>query len=380
MTGPGAAPIRIASPEGDRPFDAAALERVLRGMWKAAASSRGTIYRAAMANLIVPHAASDFDRIGPVLIDVTRRHPARLFLVERRDSTPAGSGLRGRATAVCHLRPGGGGLVCSEQIAITWDDASGPLVPSAVASLLVGDLPSVLLELNRGADPAWQEKLATIADVRIVDSNLASGLADYPATWRRHPGRAGCPLHDLAWARLAPWREILAEAFDRPEPAAAIASLQDLTIRHTGAEPPPGAWLLAGWIASRLRWVPRQMNGRHIRFDAPGRPVSVGFEEEVPSRASGGRASAVSAPHAIVEVRLRSGAPTPLDLSVEHAGHAPTARVTMRSPRVKERDVPFAYRELAACIVGEIHRHEPNLAFEDAARSAEEMIALWRKG
>ena len=349
-------------------------------MWKAAASSRGTIYRAAMANLIVPHSASDFDRIGPVLIDVTRRHPARLFLVERRDSAPAEGGLRGRATAVCHLRPGGGGLVCSEQIAITWDDASGPLVPSAVASLLVGDLPSVLLELNRGADPAWQEKLATIADVRIVDSNLAPGLADYPATWRRHPGRAGCPLHDLAWARLAPWRAILVEVFDRPDPARAISSLQDLTIRHTGDEPPPGAWLLAGWIASRLRWVPRQLNGRRIRFDAPGRPVSVGFEGDAPPRGFAGGASAGSAPQAIVEVRLRSGAPTPLDVSVEHTGHAPTARVTMRMPRAKERDVPFAYRELAACIVGEIHRHEANLAFEDAARTAEEMIALWRKG
>ena len=380
VTGPGAAPIRLASPEGDHGFDAAALERELRGMWKAAATSRGSVYRAAMANIVVPHSPSDFDRIGPVLIEVTRRHPARLFLVERRDSAPAEAGLHGRATAVCHLRPGGGGLICSEQIAITWDDASGPLVPSAVASLLVGDLPSVLLELNRGADPAWQEKLATIADVRIVDSNLAPGLADYPAIWRRHPGRAGCPLHDLAWARLTPWREILAEAFDRPEPARAISSIQDLMIRHTGAEPPPGAWLLAGWIASRLGWVPRQLNGRHIRFDAPGRPVSVSFEKDAPSRGPAGRASGGPAPHSIVEVRLRSGDPAPLDLSVEHAGHAPTARVVMRAPRAKERDVPFAYRELAACIVGEIHRHEPNLAFEDAARIAEEMIALWRKG
>ncbi len=370
------APIRLTSAGGDRPFDATALEHELRGMWKAASTSRGTVYRAAMANLIVPFAPSDRDRIGPVLTDVTRRHPARLFCVERAEGPSAEGGLRGRASALCHLRPGGG-LVCSEQVVLTWDDASGPLVPSAVASLLVGDLPAVLLELNPGADPPWQERMAAIADVRIVDSNLTAAVADYPATWRRRPGRDGGPLHDLAWARLAPWREILAEAFDRPDPARAISSIQDLTIRHIGAEPPPGAWLLAGWLASRLGWTPRKLAGRHIRFDAPARPVSVSFERE---EEDGLGASPESAPRAIVAVRVRSGPPVPLDLSVEHAGHAPTARVAQRAPRVKERDVPFGYRELAACVVGEIHRHEPNRAFEEAARVAEEMIALWRKG
>lgn len=380
MTQAGAAPIHLSSSDGDDAFDAAALERELRGMWKAAASTRGTAYRAAMSNLIVPHAPDDYDRIGPVLVDVTRRHPARLFLVERSDAPPDGAGLRGRAAGLCHLRPGGGGLVCSEQIVITWDDASGPLVPSAIASLLLGDLPTVLLELNQGADPAWHEKVASIADVRIVDSSLATGVSDYPATWRLHPGRAGCPLHDLAWARLAPWREILAEAFDRPEPARAIHLIQDVTIRHAGAEPPPGAWLLAGWLASRLGWVPRQFVSAHIRCDAPERPVSVIFEEDGSSPGPAGPGPAGRTSGAIVQVRIRSGAPAPLDLSFEHAGHSPTARVVSHAPRAKERDVPFAYRELAACIVGEIHRHEPNRAFEEAARIAEEMIALWRVG
>jgi len=373
-----AAPVELSSPEGDRPFDATALEGELRGMWKAASSKRGAVYRAALANLIAPLSPSDFERIGPVLTDVTRRHPARLFRVERRESASAGGGLRSRATALCHLRPGGG-LICSEQIVLSWDDASGPLVPSAVASLLVGDLPAVLLELNQGVDPAWQEKLAGIADVRIVDSNLAPGEAEYPSIWRRRPGRAGGPVHDLAWARLMPWREILAETFDRPEAGRAISSIQDVTIHHLGAHPPPGAWLLAGWLASRLGWIPRGLAGQRIRFDAPTRPVSVSFEEG-PEDAPAGNVATGPASRAIARVRIRSGSPTPLDVAVEHVGQAPTARVVMLAPRVKERDVPFAYRELAACVVGEIHRHEPNRAFEEAARVAEEMIALWRKG
>jgi len=371
------APTPLSSPE-IRPFDAAALERDLRGMWRTASPSHATVYRAALANLIVPLSPSDFERIGPVLIDVTRRHPARLFRVGQTESGTAGGGLRSYATALCHLRAGGG-LICTEEIVLSWDDASGPLVPSAVASLLVGDLPAVLLELNQGLDPEWQEKLAGIADVRIIDSSLAPSAAEYPSLWGCRPGRAGGPLHDLAWARLAPWREILAETFDRPEAARAISSIQDVAIHHLGAEPPSGAWLLAGWLASRLGWTPRGLAGRHIRLDGPARPASVSFVEDEED-ASGNRAAGGPASRAIVRVRIRSGAPAPLDVAVEHRGHAPTARVVLLAPRAKERDVPYAYRELAACIVGELHRHEPNRAFEEAARAAEKMIALWRKG
>jgi len=371
------APIQLASPTGDLPFDAPALERDLRGMWKAASANRGPVYRAALANLIVPLSPGDSDRIGPVLVDVTRRHPARLFRVERRASASAERGLRAHATALCHLRPGGG-LVCSEQISLSWDDPSGPLVASAIASLLVGDLPAVLLELNQDQDPPWQEKLARIADVRIVDSNLAPGAKEYPRVWGRRPGRDRGPVRDIAWARLTPWREILAEAFDRPEAARAIASIQDVTIHHRGPEPPPGAWLLAGWLASRLSWTPRAHEGGRMRLDAPTRPVSLAFEEEDDRPAPAGRAAG-AASRAIIRVRIRSGAPTPLDIAVEHEGQATTARIVLLSPRAKEREVPFGYREFAACVAGEIQRHEANLAFEEAARAAEEMIALWRK-
>jgi len=353
VNGAEGAPIQLASPTGDLPFDASALERDLGGMWKAASANRGPVYRAALANLIVPLSPGDFDRIGPVLIDVTRRYPARLFRLERRASPSAERGLLAHVTGLCHLRPGGG-LVCSEQISLSWDDTSGLLVPSAVASLLVGDLPAVLLELNQDQDPPWQEKLAGIADVRIVDSNLALGADDYPRIWRRHPGRAGGPLRDLAWARLTPWREILAEAFDRPEAARAIASIQDVTIHHRGAEPPPGAWLLAGWLASRLSWTPRAHAGGRIRLDAPTRAVSVAFEEEEDPLAPAGRAPTAAASRAIVRVRIRSGDPAPLDIAVEHEGQARTGRIVMVSPRAKEREVPFGYREFAACVAGEI--------------------------
>ncbi|HKQ18111.1 MAG TPA: OpcA/G6PD domain-containing protein, partial [Candidatus Eisenbacteria bacterium] len=140
--------------------------------------------------------------------------------------------------------------------------------------------------------------------------------------------------------------------------------------------PPAGAWLLAGWLASCLDWKPREFapgSEAHIRLGAKARPVSIRFERE----GDDARRAPYGPTHAIAGIRICSGAPAPLDLSVRHEGRSPTARVVTRAPRATEREVAFGYRDFAACVVGEMHRHEPNRAFEDAARVAEELIGLW---
>src|SRR5262249_49375291 len=65
------------------PFDAAALERKLRGMWASPAGEpearAGATYHAAMCNLVVACNPAAHARTMPVLVEVTRRHPSRLF-------------------------------------------------------------------------------------------------------------------------------------------------------------------------------------------------------------------------------------------------------------------------------------------------------------
>ena len=47
--------------------------------------------------------------------------------------------------------------------------------------------------------------------------------------------------------------------------------------------------------------------------------------------------------------------------------------------RATSSGVPFGYREFAACIVGEIHRHAANRPLEDAAVAAEDMMRHWNR-
>jgi glucose-6-phosphate dehydrogenase assembly protein OpcA len=172
-------------------------------------------------------------------------------------------------------------------------------------------------------------------------------------------------VRDIAWARLQPWRELLAEVFDQPDAAAAHDELQHVTLFHGGAAPPAGAWLLAGWLGTCFGWTFRERSGARFRFDGPKRGVSLSFERE-----EGLDEPVVSA------VRARSGEPHALDVRVGHRGHDATATIEFVAPRPRTLERTFRYREFAACLVGEIHRHEPNESLEHAARLASRLATV----
>ena len=71
-----------------------------------------------------------------------------------------------------------------------------------------------------------------------------------------------------------------------------------------------------------------------------------------------------------------AGDPHPFDAEIRHHGWERTAQVTVRRPHERVGEVPFDYRELATCIVNEIHRHAANHTMEEAARAAEAMMKL----
>ncbi len=374
-----------------RSFDPAALEADLRALWRSAASGKPdggrSVYRAAMSNLVVPVDPECNRRVAPALADLTRRHPARLFLVEIEGGP--GSPRRGAETAertagaseptaevtpelaaevvgLCHIRPGGG-FICSEQILLRGGRAAGPLVPSAIRALLLSDLPTVLLDLRLGSIPPWLEELIEGADLVLIDSGLAE-TADLQRVWLRQIERDPTGrVRDLAWARLTPWRAILAEAFDQVHQTEALAHIQEIKIEYGGGAPVPTcALLLAGWLASRLGWKPAGRTAHALKLRSGGRDVRVRFEGDP---RGGGRA--------IERVRLRSGSPAPLDLEVRHSGRNPYATVEVHAPAPFFEEVPFVHRDFAVCVAEEIHRHAANPLLREAAAIAHEMSVAW---
>jgi glucose-6-phosphate dehydrogenase assembly protein OpcA len=364
----------LDAPDGGRPFDAVAIEGDLRNMWKRAGGSAspaangeslsrsGALYRAALANLIVPLDPPLGSKLAPVLVEVTRRHPSRLFSIAA-GSAPRGAKVLARTGAICHRRESGGGLVCSEQVVLETDEESTALIPSAIRSLLIGDLPTVLLDFHPGLGRPWIGELMDMADLILVDSCLMDPGTE-PEMWRFLEREGSRRVRDLAWTRLHPWRAILAEVFDRKEYLPSLGTVRAVEMEFTGkAFPPAPVWLLAGWLASRLGWnaVGRDESGLILR-SATG-AVSLAM-----------RGTGSGEGRMLERIRVRSGEPHPLDVEVLHRGRESSAQVTFRSPRSETREAPFGYHEFAASIAGEIHRHAPNRPMEDAARAAEEMM------
>jgi glucose-6-phosphate dehydrogenase assembly protein OpcA len=91
-----------------------------------------------------------------------------------------------------------------------------------------------------------------MADSAIVDSSLgvrdASTIGELSEFYAQHRRVA---LHDLAYMRLHPWQDIIAQFFDDPQFREELFSIRKLRIvSGSDAE----SVYLAGWLGSRLGW------------------------------------------------------------------------------------------------------------------------------
>jgi glucose-6-phosphate dehydrogenase assembly protein OpcA len=123
--------------------------------------------------------------------------------------------LEARVFAECWMPFGANQQICAEGIEITagtsrFDEVSRFLVP-----LVVPDLPVVLwCRGKRWFDPGPFDALFSLAGKIIFDSSNVPDARAAIGTLKELRGRAPARIADLAWARLTPWRQVLANVFD----------------------------------------------------------------------------------------------------------------------------------------------------------------------
>jgi hypothetical protein len=137
-------------------------------------------------------------------------------------------------------------------------------------------VPTVLLWAGHRIvdDPNFPALNATVDSLILDSSRIAPGvvqlgeLAEYFAQERR------LAVQDLAYLRLTPWQEMIAQFFDEPEFADELQTLEHVTI---AAGSQAEAYYLLGWLASRLEWSPSGPNQLQNRY---GNPVAFEFQHE----------------------------------------------------------------------------------------------------
>jgi glucose-6-phosphate dehydrogenase assembly protein OpcA len=195
---------------------------------------------------------------------VAAKHPSRLVVL---DSTGATTGV----DVTSSTRDNGGATVVSERVDIGVGALDHATIGSLTQELCVPDMPTVLWWSGaRLLQSRTFSGLAQNATTVLVDS---SGKARGEETIRelgeflsRFPGVV---LGDLAFMRLLPWQEMIAQFFDDPSLREDLFSLDRLDI-ESGSE--AEALYLAGWLGSRLSWDP---SGRDTFRDRSGRTIAV---------------------------------------------------------------------------------------------------------
>ncbi len=148
---------------------------------------------------------------------------------------------------------------CAEQIAFHVRDDALQELPAAVLRLRLRDLPLVVWWRSQPEpdNPLFVEMLQ-VADQIILDSAVFTApiknLGQLVSELRRESERL--PFGDLNWARLTPWRELVAQFFDVPEHLTYLTQLNEIVLEYSAGEGgnPAQALLLTMWLATMLDW------------------------------------------------------------------------------------------------------------------------------
>jgi glucose-6-phosphate dehydrogenase assembly protein OpcA len=253
-------------------IDAAKLERELNAVWaEMSAPAEGAegggartagVVRACVLNLVVYAAGPEgCAEVDVLLGEIVERHPCRAIVLaaDRDASEPR---LEAYISTRCQLSSRGSKRICGEQITIEAAGAAADTASTAVAPLLVPDVPVFLWWKDI---PHYEDKLFTrlarMADRVVIDS----ASFDHPHEDLRQLARlcesGGLRLSDLNWGRLTSWRSLVAGFWDVTDYRESLAQAERIVIEY---DPPdrsheeiaPKALLALGWIASCLGWEP----------------------------------------------------------------------------------------------------------------------------
>ncbi|HEY0173933.1 MAG TPA: glucose-6-phosphate dehydrogenase assembly protein OpcA [Pyrinomonadaceae bacterium] len=249
-------------------IDAAGLERELNAMWaEMSAPAEGAdgaagVVRACVLNLVVyAEGAEARAEVEDLLGAVVERHPCRAIVLaaERAADAPR---LEAFVSTRCQLSARGSKRICGEQITVEAAGAAVETASTAVAPLLVPDVPVFLWWKDI---PHYEDKLFTrlagMADRVVIDSASFDEPHEDLLRLSRLLEGGRLRLSDLNWGRLTSWRSLVAGFWDVADYRDSLEQIERVVIEYdppdrTRGRVAPKAMLALGWMASCLGWEP----------------------------------------------------------------------------------------------------------------------------
>ncbi|WP_043681005.1 glucose-6-phosphate dehydrogenase assembly protein OpcA [Streptomyces xylophagus] len=248
--------------------------------------------------------------------DASREHPSRKLVVIKRVSRSPRDRTQSRLDAEVRVGTDAGS---GETVVLRLYGEVSDHAQSVVLPLLLPDAPVVVWwSVDAPRDPS-SDPLGALSQRRVTDSYAAEKPVDELRSRAEsyEPGDT-----DLAWARITPWRSMLAAALDQVDS-------EIVSVEVAGEESNPSVELLAMWLADRLHV--------HVR-------------------------RAISAGPGLTQVRLEtSGGPITLHRS-------DGAMATLALPGQPDRAVALKRRETSELLAEELRRLDPDDTYASALR------------
>ncbi len=261
------------------PVEIGKIDRELKKLWEV---SDGAMTRASLINLAVYSEAPESLSANTQLISrITQNHACRAIVIGANPGAKE-KYVKAWISAHCHVGGAGSKQVCSEQISFRLEGSFTNFLPSIVFSHLDSDLPFYLWWQSEFHDPmdpqlwAWVDRL-------IYDSQLWKNFDSQMRSIKtaQTEAKERVVLCDLNWTRIIHIRLALAQIFDHPSAQQHFSEIDRVQIDF-GRGFKSTAVLLAGWLATQLKWQLQATNGDDaIQFvDSSGRRIAFELAEK----------------------------------------------------------------------------------------------------
>jgi glucose-6-phosphate dehydrogenase assembly protein OpcA len=248
-----------------RVLDAAEIDAALKQLWAkfAVAQPGGPQARASTLNLtVVTRSRSDASNAIDIVSRLSSLYPSRAtILVADHERRPdADPGLEVEIMLLEQPATRGRPAVRFEAITVEVSAENEQQLASTTSPLLVVDLPDFLWWASGETGGELFDDLVAITDRLIVDTATVADVSEELNRLSDLVSRdeGNLRLSDFAWARIAPWRQLVTQFFDPPHQRPVLDHIDEVTISYgvvpDGRSGLSAALLLAGWLASRLGW------------------------------------------------------------------------------------------------------------------------------
>ncbi|MEW5850299.1 MAG: glucose-6-phosphate dehydrogenase assembly protein OpcA [Myxococcota bacterium] len=281
--------------------DVASIEREFAALWRAAgqtderAPERKPVTRACLANLVTwVEEESTVPRVKEAFDTLVLSVPARVLVLRPEASAPGQKEFESWISANCILAPGGGKLVCSEEVTLVARGRGVEHFGPVVRALLVPNVPTMIYAADAPQRAfAALQPLLKLCDRLIVDTAEVVQGGQLKAISRLIPNAPSTV--DLGWLTLASFRTTLASVFDTDEAVNALKTLSEVRLFAPKARM-ANRLLFLGWLSERLGWGPPKrcstseavarglpaQGSALLTVEAPHGPVFLRIDQVVP--------------------------------------------------------------------------------------------------